>query len=106
MQINKMNNVFTLTLLMAALAGCASNTPQLDSTFGDAVNAAKAQQTLNPEASQNTAQPDGLDGKAANALIDRYQKSFEKPPAAGNIFNIGVGSSGTGTSGGSSGSSR
>jgi len=111
MHANKLNNIFTLVLLMAAVAGCASNKTQVDSTFGDAVNAAKAQQTINPEASQNTEAVEGLDGKAANAVMDRYHKSFEKPPVTGNIFNIGVGSGGTGasssgSSGGGTGTSR
>lgn len=107
MQLNHINHFSLLALLMACLAGCAtSSTPQLDNTFGDAVNAAKAQQTLNPDASQNTQSVDGMDGKAANATIDRYHQSFEKPPATGNVFNIGVGggSGSTGSSG--SGSSR
>ncbi len=108
MQVNNINRISMLGLLMAALTGCAtSSTPQFDSGFGDAVNAAKAQQTLNPDASQNTQSVDGMDGKAANSVMDRYHQSFDKPPAVGNIFNIGVGSSGgsTGSSTGS-GSSR
>lgn len=94
-----------LTLLIPLLAGCAATaTPQMDATFGDAVNAAKAQQTMNPEASQNTEAVTGLSGEAANAAIDRYHKSFERPPTAGNVFNIGVGS-GTGSTTSGSGSS-
>jgi hypothetical protein len=78
-----------------ALAGCAPTTPHLDARFGDAVNIAKAQQTLNPDASQNTDPVAGLDGQAASAVIDRYHTSFEKPPAPANVFSIGVGSSGS-----------
>ena len=104
MQVNNIYRFSLLASLMAALAGCAAtSTPQLDSTFGDAVNAAKAQQTMNPDASQNTEPVAGMDGKAANAVMDRYHKSFEKPPVTGNVFNIGVGG-GTGSSGSSSGS--
>lgn len=91
---------FTLALL-TALSGCAAPTPELDSHFGDAVNAAKAQQTLNPDASQNTAPVTGMDGKAANAAVDRYEKTFEKPPVSENIFNIGVGTSNSSSSGSS-----
>ncbi len=108
MQFNHKIRTGLLGLLIALLGGCATSTPQFDSTFGDAVNAAKAQQTINPEASLNATPPDGLDGESANAVMDRYHKSFERPPATGNIFNIGVGSSGgsTSSSGSSSGSSR
>ena len=82
-------------LASAALSGCAPTTPRLDANFGDAVNTAKAQQTLNPDASLNTDPVAGLDGTAANAVIDRYNKSYEKPPAPTNVFSIGVGT-GTG----------
>lgn len=79
----------------AGLAACASTTPHLDARFGDAVNTAKAQQIIDTDASQNTDPVAGLDGKAANAVIDRYHKSYEKPPAPVDVFTIGVGSSST-----------
>jgi len=100
MQNNRVNNVLLLSLLVVALAGCASTTPKLDDNFGYAVNAAKAQQTLNPDASQNTDPVTGMDGKAANSTIDRYEGSFEKPPKTGNVFTIGVGTGTSGSSGG------
>ncbi|MDP3743088.1 MAG: hypothetical protein Q8Q76_01940 [Methylotenera sp.] len=89
----------------ATLAGCATNTPVLDEHFGEAVNAAKAQQIINPDASLNTDPVAGVDGQAANAAVDRYHKSFVQPPATTNVFNIGVGGS-SGSSGSSSGGSR
>lgn len=94
---------FILAALLApvVLAGCATPTPVLDQHFGDAVNAAKAQQTINPDASLNTDPVAGVDGKAAGAAVDRYHKSFERPPATGNVFTIGVGTgSGSGATGG------
>ena len=102
MQINSINKVFTLPLLLAMVAGCANTTPELDSRFGYAVNAAKAQQTLNPEASQNSDPVVGMNGKAADAAIDRYNSSYESPPVTNNVFTIGVGSGG-GSSGGGGG---
>ena len=90
--------VVTATVGIAALlmSGCAE-TPigggtLLDRTFGDAVRAARLQQTLNPNASQNFVAPAGLDGQAAKATIDRYERSFEMPPPPVNVFTIGVGS--------------
>lgn len=100
MQINSINKVLILSLLLAVSAGCANTTPQLDSKFGDAVNAAKAQQTLNPEASQNNAPVVGMNGEAADAAVDRYNDSFESPPVMGNVFTIGIGSGGGGSGGG------
>lgn len=76
-----------------ALSGCASNTPRLDASFGEAVEMAKAQQTLNPDAPRNTDPVAGMDGVAAHGVMDRYNKSFKQPPPPVNVFNIGIGSS-------------
>jgi hypothetical protein len=81
-------------LAVAVLAGCAPTTPVLDAKFGDAVNQAKAQQTINKDASRNTDPVAGIDGQAANAIIDRYHKAHEAPTAAptGSIGTITGGS--------------
>ena len=86
------------------LAGCANQTPYMDKHFGNAVNSAKAQQTIYPEASLNTEPVTGVDGEAANSAVDRYHKSFVQPPATTNVFNIGVGSGGSSTGTGTTGS--
>lgn len=71
---------------LAALAGalglqaCASTTPYLDSRFGYAVNAAKAQQTLDPDAGRNRDPVAGLGGVPAKESIDRYHDTFKAPP--------------------------
>ena len=81
---------FTMTLMLAVAAlnlqGCGSKTPYLDSRFGQAVNAAKAQQTLNPQASLNPTPVSGLDGTAATESIGRYYDSFRAPPPTFEIF--------------------
>jgi hypothetical protein len=79
-----------------AISGCVSETPLLNQHFGDAVNAAKAQQTIHPEASQNKNPVAGLDGQAAKGAVDLYQKSFVQPPVTSSTMNIGT-SSDTGT---------
>ena len=84
----------TSVLALAALAGCASTTPHLDSKFGQAVNAAKAQQTIDPEAAKKADAAVGVDGAAAKEALDRYRESFKSPPPATNIINIGIGSGG------------
>ncbi len=91
-----MNRQTAPTLLALCLvAGCGTTTPLvLDQQMGTAVNLAKAQQTLNPEASQDTRPVEGIDGTVAGALMDRYQKGFETPSSM-NVFNIGVGGTGT-----------
>lgn len=86
--------LYVLTALL--LAGCGTTTPTVvDGQLGQSVDMAMAQQTLNPQASQDTRPVEMIDGQSASALVDRYHKSFEKP-AAINIFNLGIGA-GTGT---------
>lgn len=81
-------------LAIAMMSGCTTTTPRLDQHFGEAVNIAKAQQTINPDASRNTDPVAGLDGKDAKSTIDRYHATFQTPPAPVNVFAIGVGSGG------------
>lgn len=83
-----------LVTLTAGLAACTSTTPNLDRNFGQAVNQAKAQQTLNPDASRNTDPVAGLDGVAADAAIDNYTKSVRAQPEPATVINIGGGLSG------------
>jgi hypothetical protein len=69
-----------LALVPIALAGCAETpTPHYDQRFGEAVRAAVAQQTINPDASKNTDPVAGLDGKAAEQTMNNYDKSFRTP---------------------------
>ncbi len=96
-----------LILTMGAallLAGCGTTTPvALDAQMGQSVEMARAMQTLNPQASLDTRPVEMIDGKSADAVVDRYHKGFEQPTAV-NIFNIGVGGGGTtlGATGGGS----
>lgn len=92
-------------LIAAGIVGCVNPAPVLDDNFGNAVNAAKAQQIINPEASLNTEPVAGVDGQAADAAMNRYHRSFVQPPITPNVFNIGVSSGGSGGVTGGSGSS-
>jgi uncharacterized protein YcfL len=85
----------TLTIVIAPIAAvllsaCAS-APYLDSHLGESVNMAKAQQTVNLDASQNKNPVFGIDGQTAKNTIDRYHSASKEPPASTNIFNIGIG---------------
>lgn len=96
----KFRLILVTLLVPIVLAGCT--TPQksvIDDHFGEAVNAAKAAQVINPDASLNTDPVAGIDGQAANGAVDRYHKSFVQPPASTNVFTIGVGSGGAGSGG-------
>lgn len=96
MRIGQLSQLLAALLGAAALAACAPVTPQLNSKFGDAVNQAKAQQTINPDASMDTDPVAGIDGPSANAAIKNYQKSFEKPATVAPVFTLGIGTSGGG----------
>src|SRR5437016_9466975 len=68
---------------------CIATSPRLDARFGDSVNIAKAQQTLNLEASKNRNVVAGIDGKSAQETMVRYRESFRSPPPPANVFTIG-----------------
>lgn len=75
---------------VTACAGCATS-PQLDRQFGASVAALRAQQVLHPQAGQNRDPVSGIDGQAAAAAYDNYQKSFSAPAPQNGAFTIGVG---------------
>jgi len=83
--------LFVSLTILGALAGCVSQSPVVDSQFGAAVVAARAQQTLNPDAARSSASVAGMDGRSAKNALDRYHDSFKTPPPVTNVFNIGVG---------------
>jgi hypothetical protein len=80
------------TTTCSTFDACLATSPRLDARFGDSVNVAKAQQTLNPEASKNRNVVAGMDGKAAEDAMLRYRESFKNPPPPANVFTIGVSS--------------
>ncbi len=99
------NSMLVLIGSTLLVAGCGTTTPTvLDSQMGKSVEIAKAQQTVNPQASMDSRPVEMIDGKSADALVDRYHKSFEKPTSP-NIFTIGVGGGG-GSTLGTGGSSK
>jgi hypothetical protein len=87
-------------LIAAGLVGCVNPAPVLDDNLGKAVNAAKAQQIINPDASLNTDPVAGVDGLAADAAMSRYHRSFVQPAVTPNVFTIGVGTGAGGMTGG------
>lgn len=89
MQAYKLMMAMGGVVMASLLTGCSS-TPYLDSRFGEAVDMALVQQTINQQASQNTDPVTGIDGKAAQETIGRYHDSFKTPPSTGNILTIDV----------------
>jgi type IV pilus biogenesis protein CpaD/CtpE len=70
-------------ILLAALLlqGCVNTTPKWDRQFGQAVRANVAAQVLDPAAAANNNPVTGIDGRAARATQDRYERSFAEPSA-------------------------
>lgn len=96
------NNKSLWLIIIATLAtGCAPITPRLDARFGDAIGIAKAQQTVNPEASLNTEPVKGIDGQAGDAIFDNYRDGFRSPqqPLTRGVVSVGT-SGGSGSQGG------
>lgn len=78
-----------LCITVVGSAGCASRTPVLDESFGDAVRAARLKQTINPDAGRDADPVAGLDGLAAHESIERYKDATKAPPPVTNVINIG-----------------
>jgi type IV pilus biogenesis protein CpaD/CtpE len=68
-------------MALLLLQGC-STAPRFEKNFGRAVRANLAAQTINPGAAANTNPAHGIDGPAARAAHERYQRSFIRPDAS------------------------
>lgn len=55
----------------------------LSSNYGDSFRAARDNQILNPEASDNLELVEGLDGNAGVLATQRFNSFFKKPPFGG-----------------------
>ena len=65
------------------LQGC-STAPRFEKNFGAAVRANLTAQTVDPHAAANTNPASGIDGPAARAAHERYQRSFVQPDSTAN----------------------
>jgi hypothetical protein len=82
---------FLLVSLFGALQGCSS-TPRFDDHFGASVRANLSAQVINPAAAANADPVSGMDGAAARAAQERYQRSFnDSSSAGGNTLQLVVG---------------
>lgn len=81
-------------LALSTLCACADTalvrgTPHWDSRFGANTRTAFAQQIIDPGAARNAAPATGMDGRAAQAGYERYQRTFNdtKPQAPTFLIN-------------------
>lgn len=72
-------------LIFTACAGPS----RLDIDYGTSHKLSKFNQILDPEAEKNLEPVMGLDGKAAESVVEKYQKDFEKP-ASPPTYILGI----------------
>ena len=70
--------ILSTTLALFFISGCAQPS-RVDKNYGKSVKEAQLSQILDPEAEKNLEPVTGLDGKAAQASIGKYRKTFERP---------------------------
>ncbi|MES2898647.1 MAG: hypothetical protein V4723_02910 [Pseudomonadota bacterium] len=82
--MNAMNKqkALSVLLLAAALSGCASSSPQWESSFGNSVRASMAAQVIDPAAVRNTDPVSGIDNHAAAGIVSQYTVAYAKPAVA------------------------
>lgn len=87
----KLVNILVIVLLLL-LSACVTSPPKrLEEKFGLAIETAKAQQTVNPDASRDTAAVKGVDGQAGDAMFDNYRESFiNRSAPTGGALNFGT----------------
>ena len=76
-------------LMLAALGACSSTPSALEQSLGASVRQAVAQQTVPSTAPRG---PQMTDGVIAAHGVDRYQQSYQRPPAPVSVLNILAGS--------------
>jgi hypothetical protein len=77
-------NPFVLVALVGvALQGCSS-TPRFNDHFGESVRANLSAQAIDPAAVANVNPAHGVDGPAALAAQEAYQRSFKEPDPRAN----------------------
>ena len=82
------------TAVVFLLGACAS---RLDRDYGTSVKLLKMNQTLNPDAEKNTDPVSGMDGTAAQNVMDKYQKGFEeKKGTQQQVYTLPIGATTSG----------
>jgi hypothetical protein len=71
-----------LTLIAIFLIFACAGPSRLDKDYGKSIKQARSNQVLHPEAEKNLDPVIGMDGKAAQAGIEKYRNTFEQPREA------------------------
>ena len=79
-----MTRIVLLSLVI--LSGCAAT--RLETDYGNAYRLARDQQVMNPAAGQETAPVTGLDGTAAEAVLQARKGALAKPADQSSAFSM------------------
>ncbi len=78
-----------LPLVVFLLGGCGPT--RLETDYGTSYHLQKYSQTMNPQAEKNMKPVVGLNGKAAQNAVEKYQKAFEKSSEAATSYQFSIG---------------
>lgn len=95
-----MTGVLSLSILLT-VSGCGvmsgfkpmftGESPQLDAKFGDAVRAARASQTLDPQAGvKNAGKQPSMDAESAVNSVHTLRETYKTPPPSFSILGSPV----------------
>jgi uncharacterized protein YceK len=74
--------------IIIGMSGCAGTPSRLEAHYGKSFHQAKSNQILDPGACKNLEPQKGLDGQAAEKVMDEYRKTFEEKEKARPILGI------------------
>ena len=83
-----------IIVMFSLVVGCAWQETRVERDYGTSYQLQKYNQTLNPEAEKNKAPATGMDGRAAQAAVEKYEKGFERETSTTTSYQINVGSTG------------
>jgi len=83
-------NLPVLVLMVGAMLQGCSSTPRFNDHFGAAVRSNLSAQVINPAAAANANPAFGVDGAAARAAQERYQRSFKETDTSADRSLINV----------------
>lgn len=88
---NRSGFTILIALSIGLGVGCTKQPTRVDSFHGTAYELAKVSQINNPDAGIHTGAPVGLEGTIAAKIVERYEKSYERPAAKTESYSITVG---------------
>ena len=78
----------TTALILVSVAACGGYETPVSRFYGTSYKLAAEAQLHNPVAGIKDGIPSGLDGRVAQRVINRYEKSFETTPPKTNTYSV------------------